>query len=72
VRGAGPELLAALEALEGVREVTSEDGRLRISCERDVRAEVARAILEHGAELVELRRRAFTLEEIYLRYFQGG
>ena len=72
VRGAGPELLAALEALEGVREVTSEDGRLRISCERDVRAEVARTILERGAELVELRRRAFTLEEIYLRYFQGG
>ena len=72
VRGAGPELLAALEALEGVREVTSEDGRLRISCERDVRAEVARTILERGVELVELRRRAFTLEEIYLRYFQGG
>lgn len=72
VRGAGPELLAALEVLEGVRGVTCEDGRLRISCERDVRAQVARAILEHGAELLELRRRTFTLEEIYLRYFQGG
>ena len=72
VRGAGPELLAALEALEGVREVTSEDGRLRISCDRDVRGQIARTILEHGAELQELRRRVFTLEEIYLRYFQGG
>lgn len=72
VRGAGPELLAALEALEGVREVTSEEGRLRISCDRDVRGQIARTILEHGAELQELRRRVFTLEEIYLRYFQGG
>ena len=72
VRGLGPELVAALEALDGVREVTSDGDRLRVACDRDVRAQIARVVVEKGAELLELRRRAFTLEEIYLRYFQGG
>ncbi len=71
VRGGGPELVAALEALEGVESVSQDEERLLISCSADVRAEVARTILERGAELLELRRRTFTLEEIYLRYFQG-
>jgi len=70
VRGAGPWLITALEALEGVREVISDGDRLRIVCDRDVRGAIARTVLNKGAELLELRRRAFTLEEIYLRYFQ--
>jgi len=70
VVGAGPELVAALEALAGVREVKAEGERLLIRCEEDVRGAIARTVVEHGAELLELRRRSFTLEEIYLRYFQ--
>jgi len=70
VVGAGPELIAALEALAGVREVKAEGERLLIRCEEDVRGAIARTVVEHGAELLELRRRSFTLEEIYLRYFQ--
>lgn len=70
VVGTGPELIAALEALAGVREVKAEGERLLIRCEEDVRGAIARTVVEHGAELLELRRRSFTLEEIYLRYFQ--
>ena len=72
VRGVRPELVEALMALDGVREVETDGDRLHITCERDVRAQIARVVVEQGAELLELRRRAFTLEEIYLRYFQGG
>lgn len=70
VRGGGPWLITALEALEGVRKVTAEGERLVIACDEDVRGAIARTILNKGAELLELRRRTFTLEEIYLRYFQ--
>jgi len=72
VRGLEPELVEALMALDGVREVETDGDRLHIACDQDVRAQIARVVVEHGAELLELRRRAFTLEEIYLRYFQGG
>jgi len=71
VRGLSPELVAGLKGLEGVREVVAQGERLRILAEVDVRSAVARTVLEKGAELLELRQRAFTLEEIYLRYFQG-
>ncbi|HAF70586.1 MAG: ABC transporter [Acetothermia bacterium 64_32] len=71
VRGLSPELVAALKGLDGVREVVAQGERLRILAEVDVRSAVARTVLEKGAELLELRQRAFTLEEIYLRYFQG-
>ncbi|MGC9530657.1 MAG: ABC transporter ATP-binding protein [Candidatus Bipolaricaulaceae bacterium] len=71
VRGGSPELLSALQGLAGVDEVTAAAGRLRIRCSEDARAAIARTIVERGGELLELRRRAFTLEETYLRYFQG-
>lgn len=71
VKGGGPELVAALEALDGVREVRSDGDRLMIACDEDVRGDIARTIVGQGAELLELRRRRFTLEDIYLRYFQG-
>ena len=70
VRGGGPGLITALEALEGVRKVTFEGERLVVACDEDVRGAIARTILNEGAELLELRQRTFTLEEIYLRYFQ--
>jgi ABC-2 type transport system ATP-binding protein len=71
VEGAGPELATALEALPGVQEVKLQNGRLFLRADSDVRAEVARLVVEQGARLLELRRRGLTLEEIYLRYFQG-
>jgi hypothetical protein len=71
VEGAGPELATALEALPGVQEVKLQNGRLFLRADSDVRAEVARLVVEQGAKLLELRRRGLTLEEIYLRYFQG-
>ncbi len=66
-----PDLLKALRQLEGVSEVDSSGNLLRLRCSRDLRAEVSRAVMESGSELLELRGRDYTLEEIYLKYFQG-
>lgn len=66
-----PDLLKALRQLEGVSEVDSSSNLLRLRCSRDLRAEVSRAVMESGSELLELRGRDYTLEEIYFKYFQG-
>ena len=66
-----PDLLKALRQLEGVSEVDSSGNLLRLRCSRDLRAEVSRVVMESGSELLELRGRDYTLEEIYLKYFQG-
>jgi len=70
VRGITPLLLERLRALDGVSDLRLDGERVRLSCTQDVRAQIARAVVEHGAELLELRRPGFTLEDIYLRYFQ--
>ena len=70
VAGTVPELTSHLQVLEGVSEVESMGDRLRIRCREDVQGRIARAVMDVGAELLELRRRSYTLEDIYLRYFQ--
>ncbi len=65
-----PLLLSRLREIEGISAVEPDGDRIRLTCTQDVRAEVARTVVEHGASLLELRRPGLTLEEIYLRYFQ--
>ena len=63
-------LLGALRGIEGVTSVEAEGELIRIKATTDVRPRIARAVIESGAELVELKGHTYTLEEIYLRYFQ--
>ena len=65
-----PLLLSRLREIEGVSAVEPDGDRIRLTCAQDVRAQVARTVVEHGANLLELRRPGLTLEDIYLRYFQ--
>jgi ABC-2 type transport system ATP-binding protein len=73
-----PPLDAARPIIQKVRGVISvepdeRDPRLLvIHSERDVRAEVARALVEGGHPPAHLRRRGDELDEIYRRYFSGG
>jgi len=75
--GAPPPLDAAREAASRVRGVTSvaEDERdsrmLVVKAQRDVRADLARALVEAGQPPFHLRRRGDELDEIYRRYFSA-
>ena len=73
-----PPLDAARPVLAKVRGVISvepdaRDPRLLIvHAERDVRSDLARALVEAGHPPAHLRRRGDELDEIYRRYFSGG
>jgi ABC-2 type transport system ATP-binding protein len=65
--GERDKIVAALRAVPGVRDVQDDargDGALLVSCDRDVRQEVARAVLSVG-ELRELRAAAVGLETAF-------
>lgn len=67
------ELLQALEAIDGVSRVTQEDEqRLKISCQEDLSAQIARTIIQSGTSLYTLTNQQLGLDEIYHRYFEGG
>jgi len=63
-------LMEAVRRIEGVTEVAREDDRLLITCARDLRPEIAKAVMESGCALRQLRLEQYILEEIYLRYFR--
>jgi ABC-2 type transport system ATP-binding protein len=66
---------AAAMRVRGVTDVTDDerDPRLLIvHAESDVRADLARALVEAGLPPVHLRRRGDELDEIYRRYFAAS
>ncbi|HEY65617.1 MAG TPA: ABC transporter ATP-binding protein [Caldilineae bacterium] len=61
----------ALQALPEVKKVRRSDGdTYEITARRDIRREVARAVVEAGGLLRSLELEEPNLEEIYARYFQ--
>ena len=68
--GINDEIIARLRELDGVSAVTVDGDRIQVNFTSDVRAQIARILVENGAMLLELRPAGLTLEDIYLRYFQ--
>lgn len=81
VENPDPHLVDLLQQIEGVASVERSDNNLLITCNRDVRQQISRTILESGKSLkqmkssgydFEVKSSGYSLEEIYLRYFQEG
>lgn len=67
------KLIAALDGVGGVTADAKSDSSTRVyhvSCERDVRAEIGRAVVEAGHDLVSLSS-ASELERVFLELVQG-
>jgi ABC-2 type transport system ATP-binding protein len=66
---------AAIQKVSGVTKIASDmrdKNMLVVTANRDVRAEVARALVEAGHPPYHLRRRGDELDEIYRRYFAAN
>jgi ABC-2 type transport system ATP-binding protein len=67
VGGTPAEVVDTLARVPGVTQVTEEDGALVVRSQADVRAELARAVVETGRPLLELTTVALTLEDIFIK-----
>ncbi len=68
----GKDVARRLKALAGVRTVVApEEGRWRLTCERDLRAEAAAEVVAAGGRLKQLSLDHPSLENIYTRFFQS-
>ncbi len=70
-------LLTTLSAIEGVDEVRDQPGdtgtrRLELTCSQDVRAEICRALVGAGQDVLELAETSGELEGIFLNLVKGG
>jgi len=63
---------ARLDGLAGIEKVTKlSDGHWRIDATRDVRGDVAKRVVEAGADLKGLSIGMATLQDVYSRFFEG-
>jgi ABC-2 type transport system ATP-binding protein len=71
LEAAGVDPVAVLDGIDGLQRVTKEaDGSWRLDATSDVRAAVARRIVEAGGELRSLSIGAATLDDVYQRFFE--
>jgi len=66
------QLQKQLGEIKGVRSVSYDKGFFRIGCTHDATALIAGAIVSAGLGLTYLNRKAYGLDDIYNRYFEGS
>jgi ABC-2 type transport system ATP-binding protein len=71
VEARGSGLASAIGRVEGVANVTPTPAGFRIEAAGDARAKVARAIVEAGGELMSIEAGHASLDDVYVRYFEG-
>ena len=67
---ATPELLKEIEAIDGVTQVSQQNDRLFVNMSRDVTSEVSKTIVKHGAVILLMKPKEYSLEEIFMKYYK--
>ncbi len=63
-------LQAKLQEVDGVITVSRHAGLFEVGCSRDAAADIARLIVERGADLKFLQKKEYGLDDIYNHYFK--
>jgi ABC-2 type transport system ATP-binding protein len=64
------KLLEALKRIKGVISISCQNEILFITCEKDMRSQISKTVVEHDSMLTGIKIEEFGLEEIYLKYFR--
>ena len=69
-----PELIDRIKQIKGVVDVKQSGDLLLISCSKDLRPQIAKAIVDGNGLLTQMKFQSHALEDIYLKYFHevGG
>jgi ABC-2 type transport system ATP-binding protein len=65
-----PELVKDLETVKGVTSVTQDNGRLYVNSIVESDVTVSRTIVKHGSTILLMKPREYTLEEIFMKYYE--
>jgi len=67
-----PQLADIIKKIKGVISVEVKDNILRVSTDIDMRAEIAKAVVQSNTPLVQMKVQEFSLDDIYMKYFREG
>ena len=61
-------VIAAIQKIEGVTKVETAAGEIVVNCERDLRPQIAKAVIDNNGQLIQMKVQSYNLEDIYLKY----
>jgi ABC-2 type transport system ATP-binding protein len=64
------ELVDIIKGIKGVEKVEAEGTTLKISTDSDLRSQIAKAVVDNDALLVQMKVHEFSLDDIYMKYFK--
>jgi len=62
-------VVESIERIKGVVSVEKSAELLKVTCEQDIRPQIAKAIVDSKGLLLEMKIQSFALEDIYMKYF---
>ena len=65
-----PNLIDSIRRIKGVTKVVSSENLLLISCDEDLRPQVAKIVVDNNSLLSVMKIEEYGLEEIYMKYFR--
>ncbi len=67
-----PRLIEVINKIGGVRKVETKGNLLLITTDSDLRAEIAKAIVQSDVPLIQMKVQEFSVDDIYMKYFHEG
>jgi ABC-2 type transport system ATP-binding protein len=64
------KLVKSLKSIKGVNNVETSGDMLLITCEKDLRPQIARSIVDSDCLLVQMRIEQYVLDDVYMKYFR--
>jgi ABC-2 type transport system ATP-binding protein len=64
------KLLKSIKSIKGVNNVESSGDLLLISCDKDLRPQIARAAVDSNCLLVQMKIEKYGLDDVYMKYFR--
>jgi len=64
------DIVEAIKRIKGIISVDCDKDKLSIGCAEDLRPQVAKAIVDVGGLMIEMKIQSYALEDIYLKYFK--
>ena len=65
-----PKLIKSIRNIKGVTGVESSDDLLLISCDEDLRRQIAKVVADSDSLLIQMKIEEYGLDDIYMKYFR--
>jgi len=65
-----PKLIRSIKDINGVVNVESSGDLLLVSCDEDLRPQIARTVVDSDSLLIQMKIEEYGLEQIYMKYFR--